>query len=152
MGLEKLKERNKEIVLRIKSGETQIKIAKDFNLSPARIGQIKARAKRDEKIQATHDMVVASSNPKLVFNPVLFKNILELELSVRTQNCLTNDMITYIGDLVQKKEWELLRIPNFGMKGIYELKVILPAMGLHLGMEIKGWEKEKQKENNNGHE
>jgi DNA-directed RNA polymerase subunit alpha len=63
----------------------------------------------------------------------------ELELSVRSANCLKNDNIIYIGDLVQKTEAEMLRTPNFGRKSLNEIKEVLAGMGLHLGMEIPGW-------------
>ena len=69
----------------------------------------------------------------------LFKKVDGLELSVRTANCLKNDNIVYIGDLVQKAETEMLRTPNFGRKSLNEIKGVLAQMGLHLGMEIPGW-------------
>jgi DNA-directed RNA polymerase subunit alpha len=63
----------------------------------------------------------------------------ELELSVRTANCLRNDNIAYISDLVQKTEAEMLRTPNFGRKSLNEIKEVLAQMGLHLGSEVPGW-------------
>ena len=63
----------------------------------------------------------------------------ELELSVRSANCLKNDNIIYIGDLVQKTESEMLRTPNFGRKSLNEIKEVLTQMGLHLGMEVVEW-------------
>ena len=63
----------------------------------------------------------------------------ELELSVRTANCLRNDNIFYIGELVQRSEAEMLRTPNFGRKSLNEIKEILALMGLHLGTEVPGW-------------
>ena len=60
----------------------------------------------------------------------------ELELSVGSANCLKNDNIVYIGDLVQKTEAEMLRTPNFGRKSLNEIKEILSTMGLSLGMKI----------------
>ena len=62
----------------------------------------------------------------------------ELELSVRSANCLKNDNIIYIGDLVQKTEAEMLRTPNFGRKSLNEIKEVLSSMGLRLGMDIPG--------------
>ena len=62
-----------------------------------------------------------------------------MELSVRSANCLKNDNIIYIGDLVQKTEAEMLRTPNFGRKSLNEIKEVLATMGLHLGMEIASW-------------
>ena len=72
-------------------------------------------------------------------NPILLKKVDELELSVRSANCLKNDNIVYIGDLVQKTEAEMLRTPNFGRKSLNEIKEVLAQMGLHLGMEVANW-------------
>jgi len=77
--------------------------------------------------------------PDLPFNPALLKKVDELELSVRSANCLKNDNIVYIGDLIQKTEGEMLRTPNFGRKSLNEIKEVLAGMGLHLGMEVSGW-------------
>jgi len=73
------------------------------------------------------------------FNRHLLRKVDELELSVRSANCLKNDNIIYIGDLVQKSEVEMLRTPNFGRKSLNEIKEVLQQMGLHLGMEISDW-------------
>jgi DNA-directed RNA polymerase subunit alpha len=75
----------------------------------------------------------------LEFNPILLKKVDELELSVRSANCLKNDNIVYIGDLIQKTEAEMLRTPNFGRKSLNEIKEVLSGMGLHLGMELVDW-------------
>ncbi len=75
----------------------------------------------------------------LPFNKHLLRKVDELELSVRSANCLKNDNIIYIGDLVQKTEAEMLRTPNFGRKSLNEIKEVLAQMGLHLGMEIPNW-------------
>lgn len=75
----------------------------------------------------------------LPFNRNLLRKVDELELSVRSANCLKNDNIVYIGDLVQKSEADMLRTPNFGRKSLNEIKEVLTIMGLHLGMEIEGW-------------
>jgi DNA-directed RNA polymerase subunit alpha len=87
-----------------------------------------------------------SAAPQLPFNPALLKKVDELELSVRSANCLKNDNITYIGDLIQKTEAEMLRTPNFGRKSLNEIKEVLAAMGLHLGMEVTGWPPENIEE------
>ena len=71
-------------------------------------------------------------------NRYLLKKVDELELSVRSANCLKNDNIIYIGDLVQKTEAEMLRTPNFGRKSLNEIKEVLSSMGLRLGMDIPG--------------
>jgi DNA-directed RNA polymerase subunit alpha len=76
---------------------------------------------------------------ELPFNKNLLRKVDELELSVRSANCLKNDNIVYIGDLVQKTETEMLRTPNFGRKSLNEIKLVLEHMGLHLGMEIPSW-------------
>lgn len=75
----------------------------------------------------------------LPFNRNLLRKVDELELSVRSANCLKNDNIIYIGDLVQKTEAEMLRTPNFGRKSLNEIKEVLGHMSLHLGMEVSGW-------------
>jgi len=72
-------------------------------------------------------------------NRYLLKKVDELELSVRSANCLKNDNIIYIGDLVGKTEAEMLRTPNFGRKSLNEIKEVLSSMGLRLGMDIPGW-------------
>ena len=79
------------------------------------------------------------TKPELEFNPALLKKVDELELSVRSANCLKNDNIVYIGDLIQKTEAEMLRTPNFGRKSLNEIKEVLAQMGLHLGMDAPSW-------------
>ncbi|ESR26536.1 DNA-directed RNA polymerase alpha subunit [Lutibaculum baratangense AMV1] len=88
----------------------------------------------EPKPEVVEDMV-----PELAFNPALLKKVDELELSVRSANCLKNDNIVYIGDLIQKSEAEMLRTPNFGRKSLNEIKEVLAQMGLHLGMEVQNW-------------
>jgi DNA-directed RNA polymerase subunit alpha len=88
----------------------------------------------------------AEAIPDLAFNPAFLKKVDELELSVRSANCLKNDNIVYIGDLVQKSEAEMLRTPNFGRKSLNEIKEVLAQMGLHLGMEVPGWPPENIEE------
>ena len=79
----------------------------------------------------------AKSEPE--FNKNLLRRVDELELSVRSMNCLKNDNIIYIGDLVQKTEGEMLRTPNFGRKSLNEIKEVLSGMSLYLGIEIPNW-------------
>lgn len=69
----------------------------------------------------------------------LNKRVEELELSVRSANCLQNAQIKFIGELVQKTESEMLKTKNFGRKSLNEIKEILTEMGLGLGMKIEGW-------------
>nr|WP_275437605.1 DNA-directed RNA polymerase subunit alpha [Roseomonas mucosa] len=86
---------------------------------------------REAKVQEVQD--------DLPFNRNLLRKVDELELSVRSANCLKNDNIVYIGDLVQKSEQEMLRTPNFGRKSLNEIKEVLASMGLSLGMNVPGW-------------
>ena len=81
-----------------------------------------------------------------MFNRNLLRKVDELELSVRSANCLKNDNIVYIGDLIQKTEAEMLRTPNFGRKSLNEIKEVLAQMGLHLGMEVLDWPPENIEE------
>ncbi|MCH9054268.1 MAG: DNA-directed RNA polymerase subunit alpha [Proteobacteria bacterium] len=80
------------------------------------------------------------------FNKNLLRKVEELELSVRSANCLKNDNIVYIGDLVQKTESEMLRTPNFGRKSLNEIKEVLAQMDLYLGMDIPDWPPENIEE------
>ena len=75
----------------------------------------------------------------LPFDPKLLKHVDELELSVRATNCLKNDKINWLGELVQKTENDMLKTPNFGRKSLNEIKAQLEAMGLSLGMDVPGW-------------
>lgn len=72
-------------------------------------------------------------------NENLFRTVEELELSVRSANCLQNANIRYIGELVQRSEPEMLKTKNFGRKSLKEIKEILTDMGLSLGMKVEGW-------------
>jgi DNA-directed RNA polymerase subunit alpha len=91
-------------------------------------------------------MPVESQADTNQLNRYLLKKVDELELSVRSANCLKNDNIIYIGDLVQKTEAEMLRTPNFGRKSLNEIKEVLASMGLRLGMDIPGWPPENIEE------
>ena len=73
------------------------------------------------------------------FNRNMLRKLDELELSVRSANCLKNDNLIYIGDLIQKTDTEMLRTPNFGRKSLNEIKEVLAQLGLHLGMEVPNW-------------
>lgn len=89
---------------------------------------------------------VQEEDTGLPFNKNLLRKVEELELSVRSANCLKNDNIVYIGDLVQKSESEMLRTPNFGRKSLNEIKEVLTHMGLTLGMDIPDWPPENIEE------
>ncbi|MHA1541016.1 MAG: DNA-directed RNA polymerase subunit alpha [Alphaproteobacteria bacterium] len=82
----------------------------------------------------------------LPFDKQLLKKVNELELSVRANNCLKNDSVTYLGDLVQKTENDMLKTPNFGRKSLNEIKMQLENMGLSFGMEIENWPPENLEE------
>ena len=97
--------------------------------------QLKSFINIEEPEEATLEDKIA----ELPFNKNLLLKVDELELSVRSANCLKNDNIIYIGDLVQKTESEMLRTPNFGRKSLNEIKELLAEMDLHLGMQVEGW-------------
>ena len=80
------------------------------------------------------------------FDSSLLKKVDELELSVRSANCLKNDNIVYIGDLIQKTESEMLRTPNFGRKSLNEIKEVLGRLNLELGQKVPGWPPENIEE------
>jgi DNA-directed RNA polymerase subunit alpha len=96
----------------------------------------------DEPQQIRHE----EPQDDLPFNRNLLRKVDELELSVRSANCLKNDNIVYIGDLVQKTEQEMLRTPNFGRKSLNEIKEVLTSMGLSLGMTVPTWPPENIEE------
>lgn len=84
--------------------------------------------------------VRGEEGPKL--NTNLYRRVEELELSVRSANCLANASIEYIGELVQRSEGEMLKTKNFGRKSLNEIKEVLTEMGLGLGMKVDGFQKE----------
>ncbi|MDR0942377.1 MAG: DNA-directed RNA polymerase subunit alpha [Holosporales bacterium] len=79
------------------------------------------------------------TNEEFPFNKNLLRKVDELELSVRSANCLKNENVFYIGDLIQRTENDMLRTPNFGRKSLNEIKVLLEKMGLSFGMSVPGW-------------
>ncbi|MBC7174412.1 MAG: DNA-directed RNA polymerase subunit alpha, partial [Polyangiaceae bacterium] len=85
------------------------------------------------------DEPVESISEDEPLNENLFRSVEELELSVRSANCLQNANIHIIGELVQKTEAEMLKTKNFGRKSLKEIKEILSDMGLSLGMKIDSW-------------
>ena len=89
---------------------------------------------------------------ELPFDKNLLRKVEELELSVRSQNCLKNEGISYIGDLVTNTEGDMLRTPNFGRKSLHEIKEVLASMGLKFGMEVEGWPIENIEELSKKHE
>ena len=92
------------------------------------------------------DVAERDKKDELPLSPYLLKKVDELELSVRSANCLKNDNIVYIGDLVQKSESEMLKTPNFGRKSLNEIKDVLNNMGLRFGMDVPEWPPENIEE------
>ncbi len=84
-------------------------------------------------------MTAASDEDREKLNDNLWRTVDELELSVRSANCLANANIKYIGELVQRSETEMLKTKNFGRKSLKEIKEILAEMGLSLGMKLDSW-------------
>jgi DNA-directed RNA polymerase subunit alpha len=116
----------------------------DGSLKPEDAVALAARILQDQltvfiNFEEPTKAVEEQRHPELAFNAALLKKVDELELSVRSANCLKNDNIVYIGDLIQKTEAEMLRTPNFGRKSLNEIKEVLASMGLHLGMEVPNW-------------
>ena len=121
-----------------------LKIDTDGSVSPEDAVAYAARILQDQlQVFVNFDEPEAAGRQDdddgLEFNPLLLKKVDELELSVRSANCLKNDNIVYIGDLIQKTEAEMLRTPNFGRKSLNEIKEVLSGMGLHLGMDVEDW-------------
>jgi DNA-directed RNA polymerase subunit alpha len=87
-------------------------------------------------------VTLPSEMPKLAgpqIDPILMRPVDELELTVRSANCLKAENIYYIGDLIQRTETELLKTPNLGRKSLNEIKEVLAARGLTLGMKLENW-------------
>ena len=121
-----------------------LKLETDGSLSPDDAVAYAARILQDQlsifvNFEEPESARAESDDDGLEFNPLLLKKVDELELSVRSANCLKNDNIVYIGDLIQKTEAEMLRTPNFGRKSLNEIKEVLSGMGLHLGMDVEEW-------------
>ena len=121
-----------------------VKIETDGSLTPDDAVAYAARILQDQlsifvNFDEPESASKADADDGLEFNPLLLKKVDELELSVRSANCLKNDNIVYIGDLIQKTEAEMLRTPNFGRKSLNEIKEVLSGMGLHLGMDVEDW-------------
>ena len=81
----------------------------------------------------------AASSREATFDPILLRPVDELELTVRSANCLKAENIYYIGDLIQRTENELLKTPNLGRKSLNEIKEVLASRGLTLGMKLESW-------------
>nr|WP_206374711.1 DNA-directed RNA polymerase subunit alpha [Sneathiella chinensis] len=121
-----------------------LKVETNGTVSPEDAVAFSARILQEQfqlfiNFEEPEEVVIKEEVNEPEYNPNLFRKVDELELSVRSANCLKNDNITYIGDLVQRTENEMLRTPNFGRKSLNEIKEVLAGMGLHLGMEVKNW-------------
>ena len=121
-----------------------VTVETDGSLSPEDSVAYAARILQDQlqlfiNFEEPQQIVETEEKAELPFNKNLLRKVDELELSVRSANCLKNDNIVYIGDLVQKTEPEMLRTPNFGRKSLNEIKEVLGQMGLALGMDIPNW-------------
>jgi DNA-directed RNA polymerase subunit alpha len=81
----------------------------------------------------------AAPRSSQAFDPLLLRPVDELELTVRSANCLKAENIYYIGDLIQRTENELLKTPNLGRKSLNEIKEVLASRGLTLGMKLENW-------------
>jgi DNA-directed RNA polymerase subunit alpha len=108
--------------------------------------RVAARIMRDQlavfvDLEAEEETVDRSSRKEL--NPILFRLIDDLELGVRSTNCLKAENIYYIGDLVQRTENELMKTPNLGKKSLNEIKEALKTHGLDLGMKLDNWSSPK---------
>src|SRR5215204_6315643 len=88
-------------------------------------------------LQSTSEERVESAQPQV--DPILLQPVDDLELTVRSANCLKAENIYYIGDLIQRTENELLKTPNLGRKSLNEIKEVLASRGLTLGMRLESW-------------
>ena len=128
-----------------------LEVETDGTVAPEDAVGLAARILQDQlqlfvNFEEPRERKVEEEREDLPFNRNLLRKVDELELSVRSANCLKNDNIVYIGDLVQKTEQEMLRTPNFGRKSLNEIKEVLASMGLSLGMTVSGWPPENIEE------
>jgi len=88
-------------------------------------------------LESEESVVEERSEPEM--DPLLLRPVDDLELTVRSANCLKAENIFYIGDLIQRSEFELLKTPNLGKKSLTEIKDVLAQHGLSLGMKLENW-------------
>lgn len=120
-----------------------MKVETDGTMTPETAVALSARILQDQlslfiNFEEKHEEIKMEKEESSIDKRFL-KKVDELELSVRSQNCLKNDNIVYIGDLVRKTEAEMLKTPNFGRKSLNEIKDVLSVMGLRFGMEVENW-------------
>ena len=128
-----------------------LEVETDGSIAPDDAVALAARILQDQvqlfiNFEDVAEVSAKSAEEELKFSPYLLKKVDELELSVRSANCLKNDNVVYIGDLVQKSESEMLKTPNFGRKSLNEIKEVLNNMGLRFGMEVASWPPENIEE------
>jgi len=128
-----------------------MEVETDGSILPEDAVALSARILQDQlnlfvNFEDVPDIKEKEKKDDLPFSPYLLKKVDELELSVRSANCLKNDNIVYIGDLVQKTESEMLKTPNFGRKSLNEIKDVLSNMGLRFGMDVSEWPPENIEE------
>lgn len=128
-----------------------LEVETDGTVTPEDALAFAARILQDQltlfiNFEEPEDTSASADDDEPEINRQLLRKVDELELSVRSANCLKNDNIVYIGDLVQKTEAEMLRTPNFGRKSLNEIKEVLSQMGLRLGMELPAWPPENIEE------
>ena len=128
-----------------------LRLETDGSITPEDAVAFAARILQDQlsvfiNFEEPEKEIVQEQSQELEFNPALLKKVDELELSVRSSNCLKNDNIIYIGDLILKTEQKMLSTANFGRKSLNEIKEVLASMGLHLGMEVPSWPPENIEE------
>ena len=121
-----------------------LNVTTDGSISPEDAVAFAARIMQDQmqnfiNFEEPEEEEAAPEVDDLPFNRNLLRKVDELELSVRSANCLKNDNIVYIGDLVLRTEPEMLRTPNFGRKSLNEIREVLKVMDLELGMIIENW-------------
>ena len=121
-----------------------LNVTTDGSVSPEDAVAFAARIMQDQmqnfiNFDEPEEEEAAPEVDDLPFNRNLLRKVDELELSVRSANCLKNDNIVYIGDLVLRTEPEMLRTPNFGRKSLNEIREVLKVMDLELGMIIENW-------------
>ncbi len=128
-----------------------LNVETDGTVNPEEAVGLSARILQDQLQQFINfedptPVAKAEDEADFPFNRNLLRKVEELELSVRSMNCLRNENIIYIGDLVAKSEGELLRTPNFGRKSLNEIKEVLLHLGLDLGMRVDEWPPENIEE------
>jgi DNA-directed RNA polymerase subunit alpha len=90
-------------------------------------------------VDLKHKEVAAPQEEENEFDPIFLQPVDDLELTVRSANCLKAEQIYYIGDLVQRAEPQLLKTPNLGKKSLQEIKDVLAQRGLSLGTKLENW-------------